>query len=66
MYVWNVTNGARFETYASSRRACSGVICLNGPGGLRAEVGHKVIIAAFAFTDQPVMPKVALLDEEIG
>ena len=64
VHIWNVSNGARFETYALEGEAGSGVICLNGAAALKAEVGHKVIIAAFAQSEEPITPKVALLDEQ--
>jgi aspartate 1-decarboxylase len=63
VHVWNCTNGERFETYALSGPANSGVICLNGAAALRVEVGDKVIIAAFALSDQPVHSRVILVDE---
>ena len=62
VHVWNVTNGERFETYALSGEAGSGIICLNGAAALKAEVGHQVIIAAFALSSQPITPQVVLLD----
>ena len=62
MHVWNVSNGERFQTYVLEGERGSGVICLNGAAALRVEVGHKVIIAAFAMTDKPLAPKVVLLD----
>ncbi len=63
VHVWNCTNGERFETYALAGPTNSGVICLNGAAALRANVGDKVIIAAFALTDQPVHARVILVDE---
>ena len=62
VHVWNVSNGERFQTYVLEGERGSGVICLNGAAALRVEVGHKVIIAAFALTDKPIAPKVVLLD----
>lgn len=62
VHVWNVTNGERLLTYAIAGPRGSGVICMNGPAALRCEVGHKVIVAAFVLTDQPVEPKIALVD----
>jgi aspartate 1-decarboxylase len=64
VHIWNVSNGARFETYTLEGEAGSGVICLNGAAALKAEVGHKIIIAAFAFCDEPIKPKIALLDDD--
>jgi aspartate 1-decarboxylase len=65
VHVWNVTNGERLETYVISGERGSGVICLNGPAALLCEVGHVVVVAAFALTDDPasVHPRVALVDE---
>jgi aspartate 1-decarboxylase len=63
VHIWNVSNGERFETYALEGAAGSGVICLNGAAALKAEVGHKVIIAAFGMSEQPIVPKIILLDE---
>jgi len=38
---------------------------MNGPAALRMQVGHKIIIAAFALTDDPpaVLARVALVDD---
>jgi aspartate 1-decarboxylase len=64
VHIWNVANGERFETYALAGEPNSGIICLNGPAALRVKVGHKVIIAAFALTEQPVQAKVILVDDD--
>jgi aspartate 1-decarboxylase len=63
VHIWNVTNGERLNTYTIAGERGSGVICLNGPAALRAQVGQKLIIAAFAFSSEPITPKVALLDD---
>lgn len=62
--IWNVTNGERLETYTISGPRGSGVICMNGPAALRCRVGDILIVASFAFTDDPasVRPRVALVD----
>jgi aspartate 1-decarboxylase len=62
VHVWDCNNGERFETYALSGPAGSGVICVNGAAALRVTAGDQVIIAAFAMTDEPVRPKVILVD----
>ena len=64
VHVWNVTNGQRLITYILSGPRGGGVICMNGPAALRCEVGHKVIVATFVLADEPVTPKVALVDDE--
>ncbi len=45
--VWNVTNGARLQTYAlpAARGSCE--FMLNGAAARLAAVGDKVIIAAY-------------------
>ena len=63
-HVWNVTNGERLETYVIAGPPGSGVICMNGPAALRVQVGHVVIVAAFALTDEPIQPRVALVDAD--
>ena len=64
VHVWNVTNGERLITYTIAGEPGSGVICMNGPAALRCQVGHQVIIAAFALTDEPITARVALMDDE--
>lgn len=64
VHIWNIDNGKRFETYAIAGERGSGTICINGAAALHVSVGHKVIIAAFALTEEPVIPKVILVDEK--
>lgn len=46
--VWNVTNGARFETYILQGEAESREFHVNGAAARLVSVGDKVIIAGFA------------------
>ena len=46
--IWNVTNGARLETYALPAARGSKEFMLNGAAARLASVGDKVIIAAYA------------------
>jgi len=62
VHVWDIDNGQRFETYAIVAERGSGVICVNGAAARRVEVGHRVIIAAFGMSDQPIVPRIALVD----
>lgn len=64
VHVWNVNNGERFETYVLVGKAGSGIICVNGAAAHRVQVGHKVIITAFALTDEPVTPQMILVDDD--
>ena len=51
VHIWDVTNGARFTTYALRAEAGSGIISLNGGAARHVQVGDLVIIAAFAQLD---------------
>ena len=68
VHVFNVTNGARFETYAIPGERGSGVICVNGAAARLAQVGDLIIIASFALlTDEELKAfkaKVVLVDPE--
>ena len=45
--VWNITNGARLTTYALAAERGSREFMLNGAAARMAQVGDKVIIAAY-------------------
>jgi len=64
VHVWNVDNGARFETYVLEGERGSGTICVNGAAAHRVETGHRVIITSFVLTDEPVKPKAILVDDK--
>jgi len=61
--VADVENGARFETYAVSAKAGSGIVCVNGSAARLVKKGDKIIIMAFEYTDKPVGQKVVLVDD---
>jgi len=63
VHVWNVTSGERIETYALRGPRGSGTVCVNGAAAHRFAVGDLVIVSAFVLTDEPVEPKVVLVDE---
>ena len=67
VYVWNVTKGTRFETYAIEGPPDSGVICVNGAAAHLVKPGDLVIIAAFTWMDEDEarrhVPKVVFVDE---
>ncbi|MFN3653491.1 MAG: aspartate 1-decarboxylase [Armatimonadota bacterium] len=62
--VWNVTNGERVETYALPAPAGSGEIIVNGAAAHRFSPGDRIIIAAFVLTDEPVEPRMILVDRQ--
>lgn len=49
--VWDVDNGARFETYAIPGQRGSGVVCVNGAAARLVSVGDRVIVAHFCDMD---------------
>ena len=61
--VWNVSNGARIETYAIPLAAGTGEIVVNGAAARHFLPGDRVIIAAFAVTDEAVQPRMIAVNE---
>ena len=63
--VWNVTTGARLETYVIEGAAGSGEIGLNGAAARGAAVGDIVILAAWTWLakGEEHKPIVVLVDE---
>jgi len=65
--VYNINNGARFDTYAISGPRGSGVIGLNGAAARKGLVGDLIIIASYCLVDEDESlgfePKILLLDE---
>lgn len=45
--IWNVTTGARFQTYAMTGEPGSGTICVNGAAAHLVSRGDIVIIASW-------------------
>ena len=64
VHVWNVDNGQRFETYVLEGERSSGQIVVNGAAAHCVQTGHRVIIAAFCLSDEPVTAKAILVDDE--
>lgn len=64
--VYNVNNGARFDTYAIAGQAGKGDICLNGAAARMGAAGDLIIIATYAnYSEAEVAlhePKVVLVD----
>lgn len=48
VYIVNVNNGERFDTYAIKGKRKSGEVCLNGPAARRVQKGDIIIILAYA------------------
>jgi len=57
--IYNVTNGARFTTYAIRAERDSGVISVNGAAAHQASPGDIVIIATYALYNELELQKFA-------
>lgn len=68
VYIVNVANGERFDTYAIKGKRGSGEICLNGPAARKVQKGDIVIIMSYAQMTmeeaQDFQPKIVFPNEE--
>jgi aspartate 1-decarboxylase len=66
--VYNIYNGARFDTYAIAGPAGKGDICLNGAAARLGAPGDLLIIATYAVYDEAEVagckPKVVHVDSK--
>jgi len=62
--VWNVNNGQRIETYAIELPTHSGQIVINGAAARHFQPGDTVIIVAFCLADEPVVPRMIMVDAQ--
>ncbi len=66
--VYNVNNGARFDTYAIGGPPGSGVICLNGAAARMGAKGDLIIIVTYGSYDDAEMtdysPRIVLLGQD--
>lgn len=67
VYVYNVTNGERFQTYAISGPEGQGDICVNGAAAHKARKGDVIIIATYTWMEDAVArrhePTIVLVDD---
>ena len=61
VHVWSVDGKSRIETYCFA--GPNGAVGLNGGAARFFQKGERIIVAAFDLTDEPIVPKVVLLDE---
>ena len=47
IFIYNITNGERFSTYAIAGKAETGSICINGAACHKANIGDKIIICTY-------------------
>ncbi|MDR0778567.1 MAG: aspartate 1-decarboxylase [Methanomassiliicoccaceae archaeon] len=64
VWIANVTNGNRFETYAIEGERNSGIIALNGAAAHLCGIGDKIIIMGFELTDKQIKAKAVAVDEK--
>lgn len=62
--VWNVTTGARIETYALPAPAGSGAMIVNGAAAHHFSPGDRIIVVSFVLTDEAIQPRMILVDEQ--
>ncbi|HEU0074318.1 MAG TPA: aspartate 1-decarboxylase [Dehalococcoidia bacterium] len=61
--ICNATNGERWETYVLPGPEGSGEVSVQGAGARLCMKGDCLIILAFETTDEPIEPKMILVDE---
>ncbi len=66
--IYNVDNGERFTTYAIRGEAGSKMISVNGAAAHKAQVGHRLIICAYAqYTEEELgshKPRLLYMDAD--
>ncbi len=67
VYIVNVNNGERFDTYVIKGKRKSGEICLNGPADRKEQKGDVIIIISYAQMSveeaETFQPKIVFPDE---
>ncbi len=56
------TSGARVEAYVIPGERGSGYIAMNGAAAHLIKAGEQIIIMGFELTDEPISPKIILVD----
>jgi len=63
VWIANVSNGQRFETYALEGDRNSRIVALNGAAARLCSVNDKIIIMGYELTDAQIKAKVVTVDE---
>lgn len=58
------TTGARLETYVIPAPKNSGTIRMNGASAHAIRKGEEIIVMGFELTEEPIKPRIALVDEK--
>lgn len=68
IFIYNINNGERFETYAIEGPSDSGIIAMNGAAARKGMIGDLIIIVSYAMLDAAELtdyhPRIILLDED--
>ncbi len=68
IFIYNINNGERFETYAIEGPADSGIISMNGAAARKGMIGDWIIIVSYAMFNADELldyrPQIVLLDED--
>jgi len=62
--ICDVTNGNRWETYVLPGDRGSGTVSVQGAGAKLCQIDDCLIILSFEVTDEPIEPKMILVDRE--
>lgn len=54
VYIVNLNNGERLETYVIKGKAGSKIFALNGPAARKGELGDEIFILSYAMIDPAV------------
>ncbi len=57
IWVYNVSNGERFETYVIKGEWGSREVCLNGAAARKGEVGDRLILVTYAWYTPEEVPQ---------
>jgi len=63
VYVLNIDNGNRLETYVIPMPRGSKAVTLNGAAARQGAVGDRVIILSYVLAEEPPTPRKIELDE---
>lgn len=62
--ICNVTNGNRWETYVLPGEPYSGEVSVQGAGARLCDRGDCIIILSFEVTEEPIEPRMILVDQQ--
>jgi len=62
--ICNITNGNRWETYVLPGEPGSGTVSVQGAGAKLCNKGDCVIILSFEASDEPIAPKMILVNKK--